>query len=180
MLLLFPKNVIIFPKKSAEMTDIRFVSTKQAAEILGLSPRRIVGLCNQQSFDGAAEGFYHGMMLGLAAGMSSRYYIRSNRESGEGRFDLVLEPKLRTLPGIIMEFKAVKEEGRLSAGAEEALRQIELKHYDTDLRDRGIKDIVKYGISFFGKKVEIATNVIPGSLLLKSECHKTRYGEKEK
>ena len=75
-------------------------------------------------FDGAAEGrtrsggpwlcadrsgtetFYHGMMLGLAVGMSSRYYIRSNRESGEGRFDLVLEPKVHFLPGIIMEFKA--------------------------------------------------------------------------
>lgn len=108
------------------------------------------------SFDGATEGFYHGMMLGLAAGISSKYYIRSNRESGDGRFDLVLEPKLRTLPGIIMEFKAVKEEGLLIAGAEEALRQIDTKNYDTDLKDRGIQDIVKYGISFYGKKVEIA------------------------
>ncbi len=107
-------------------------------------------------FDGAAEGFYHGMMLGLAAGMSSRYYIRSNRESGLGRFDLVLEPKLRTLPGIIMEFKAVKEEDLLLSSAEEALRQIDSKHYDTDLKDRGIQDIVKYGIAFAGKKVEIA------------------------
>lgn len=107
-------------------------------------------------FDGAAEGFYHGMMLGLAAGMSSRYYIRSNRESGDGRFDLVLEPKIRSLPGIIMEFKAVKEEGVLSDRAQDALRQIDTKHYDTDLLDRGIHDIVKYGIAFAGKKVEIA------------------------
>lgn len=107
-------------------------------------------------FDGATEGFYHGMMLGLAAGMSSRYYIRSNRESGDGRFDLVLEPKIRTLPGIIMEFKAVKEKDSLSASAEEALRQIDSKHYDADLLDRGICDIVKYGIAFAGKKVEIA------------------------
>ena len=107
-------------------------------------------------FDGAAEGFYHGMMLGLAAGMSSRYYIRSNRESGDGRFDLVLEPKIRSLPGIIMEFKAVKEEEVLSDRAQDALRQIDTKHYDTDLLDRGIHDIVKYGIAFAGKKVEIA------------------------
>ncbi len=107
-------------------------------------------------FDGAAEGFYHGMMLGLAAGMSSKYYIRSNRESGDGRFDLVLEPKIRTLPGIIMEFKAVKEEDALSASAREALCQIDDKHYDTEFQDRGIGDIVKYGIAFSGKKVEIA------------------------
>ena len=107
------------------------------------------------SFDTAAEGFYHGMMLGLAAGMSSKYYIRSNRESGEGRFDLVLKPKFHTLPGIIMEFKSVKED-KLSTGAKEALRQISSKHYDTELEERGIRDIVKYGIAFAGKKVEIA------------------------
>ena len=107
-------------------------------------------------FDGAAEGFYHGMMLGLAAGMSSRYYIRSNREAGEGRFDLVLEPKIRTLPGIIMEFKAAEDEEKLSESAKGALTQINTRMYDADLRDRGISEIAKYGIAFFGKKVEIA------------------------
>lgn len=107
-------------------------------------------------FDGATEGFYHGMMLGLVAGMSSRYFIRSNRESGDGRFDLVLEPKFCNLPGIIMEFKAVKDEATLSASAKEALRQIDSKHYDTELLDRGIHNIAKYGIAFAGKKVEIA------------------------
>ena len=96
------------------------------------------------------------MMLGLAAGMSSRYYIRSNRESGEGRFDLVLEPKVHSLPGIIMEFKATKNDAGLSASADEALKQIEDKHYDTDMKDRGIKEIVKYGIAFAGKNVRIA------------------------
>lgn len=108
-------------------------------------------------FDGAAEGFYHAMMLGLAAGMSSRYYIHSNREAGDGRFDLVLEPKLHSLPGIIMEFKAVKKENSLPEAAKTALRQIDSKHYDTDLKGRGIRDIAKYGIAFAGKKVEIAT-----------------------
>lgn len=108
-------------------------------------------------FDGASEGFYHGMMLGLAAGMSSRYYIHSNRESGDGRFDLVLEPKNSNLPGIIMEFKAVNKEESLSKSAEKALSQINEKHYDTELINRGIKDIAKYGIAFSGKNVEIAT-----------------------
>lgn len=105
--------------------------------------------------DVAAEGFYHGMMLGLVAGMSSKYIIRSNRESGDGRFDLVLEPRISGLPGIIMEFKAEKEEEKLKSAAKEALLQIDEKKYDTDLNDRGIRDIVKYGVAFAGKKVEI-------------------------
>ena len=111
------------------------------------------------SFDGAAEGFYHGMMLGLAAGMSSRYLIHSNREAGDGRFDLVLEPKLHSLPGIIFEFKAEKNECDLVSTAKKALRQIDEKLYDTDLKSRGITEIVKYGIAFAGKKVEIAMSV---------------------
>ena len=110
-------------------------------------------LCADRS---GTETFCHGMMFGLAAGMSSRYYIRSNRESGEGRFDLVLEPKVHSLPGVIMEFKATKNDASLSASAAEALKQIEDKHYDTDMKDRGIKEIVKYGIAFAGKNVEIA------------------------
>lgn len=106
--------------------------------------------------DGATEGFYHGMMLGLVAGMSSKYIIRSNRESGEGRFDLVLEPRISGLPGIIMEFKAVSDDKMLVMAAKEAMNQIDEKGYDTDMKDRGIQDIVKYGIAFAGKKVEIA------------------------
>jgi hypothetical protein len=109
------------------------------------------------SFDGSAEGFYHGMMLGLVASLSSKYYIRSNRESGEGRFDLCLEPKNCADSGIIMEFKAAKADAasNLSSLAEEALTQIEQKHYDADMKDRGIQNITKYGIAFCGKNVEV-------------------------
>ena len=108
-------------------------------------------------FDGAAEGFYHGMMLGLVASLSSKYYIRSNRESGEGRFDLQLEPKDKVLPGILMEFKAIpiSDKDKLSELAEEALVQTEDKNYRRDLEDRGISDIVRYGIAFSGKNVEV-------------------------
>ena len=99
------------------------------------------------------------MMLGLAAGMSSRYFIRSNREAGDGRFDLVLEPKFPSLPGIIFEFKAEKVESNLMSAAEKALKQIDEKRYDTELKSRGITEIVKYGIAFSVKKVEIAISV---------------------
>ena len=111
------------------------------------------------SFDGAAEGFYHGMVLGLVASLSSKYHIRSNREAGDGRFDLQLEPKEKGLPGIVMEFKAVPaSEGKdLAAYAEEAIAQIDRQHYIRELEERGIKRIIRYGIAFSGKRVEVST-----------------------
>lgn len=111
------------------------------------------------SFDGAAEGFYHGMVLGLVASLSTKYHIRSNRESGDGRFDLQMEPKEKTLPGIVMEFKSipVSEKKELSAIAEEAIVQMERLNYTQELENRGVKRIVKYGIAFSGKNVEVKT-----------------------
>ena len=110
-------------------------------------------------FDGSAEGFYHGMMVGLVASLSSRYYIRSNRESGVGRFDLTLEPKEKGLPGIIMEFKAVSGSDKtgLEELADAALRQIADQNYVQEMEDRGIQSIIKYGIAFSGKNVGIKT-----------------------
>ncbi|MBQ9327113.1 MAG: AAA family ATPase [Solobacterium sp.] len=108
-------------------------------------------------YDSGTEGFYHGMVLGLVASLSSKYYIRSNRESGEGSFDLQLEPKDKVLPGILMEFKAssAAEKDKLSELAEEALIQTEDKNYKRDLEERGVGDIVNYGIAFSGKNVEV-------------------------
>ena len=111
------------------------------------------------AFDGAAEGFYHGMVLGLVASLSTQYYIRSNRESGDGRFDVQLEPKEKLLPGIVMEFKAIpaSEKDRLAKEAEEAIKQIDRLHYTQELEERGISNIIKYGIAFSGKDVEVKT-----------------------
>ena len=111
-------------------------------------------------YDGAAEGFYHGMVLGLVASLSSRYYIRSNRESGEGRFDLQLEPKDTPLPGIIMEFKAVSplENEDLEKLADAALKQTAAREYFREMEERGITDIVRYGIAFSGKKVTVKSS----------------------
>lgn len=111
------------------------------------------------SFDGAAEGFYHGMVLGLTAVMAGRYRIRSNREAGEGRFDLQMEPEAPQFPGIIMEFKAVRKGERVSLEekALEALKQIEDRKYDTDLKEKGCRTIYRYGIAFCGKDVAVET-----------------------
>lgn len=108
------------------------------------------------SIDGANEGFYHGMMLGLCAILGNRYKIRSNRESGLGRFDIQLMPLTKGRPGFIFEFKHTKDEHTdLSALADSALQQIEAKKYDTELRDNGVNSIISIGIAFRGKSAVV-------------------------
>lgn len=113
-------------------------------------------------YDAARENFYHGFVLGLCAMMDNRYYISSNGESGEGRYDLQLLPKSANMPGILIELKAAKNLSgdKLKQLSETALAQIEARKYDTDMTAKGIKTIFKYGVAFSGKQVEVATNSI--------------------
>lgn len=108
------------------------------------------------SLDGANEGFYHGMMLGLCAVVGDRYQIRSNRESGSGRFDLELKPCVKGIPGFLFEFKYTKDEhANLDVLAEKALLQIEEKKYDTEMINSGVLSIRKIGIAFRGKSASL-------------------------
>ena len=111
-------------------------------------------------YDNLKENYYHGLMLGLLAIGESNYDIRSNRESGLGRYDIQLIPKKSELPGIIIEVKAADKDAgvELSKLAQTALKQIKEKKYDTELCAQGINDIIKYGVAFKGKTVEIVTN----------------------
>ena len=111
-------------------------------------------------YDTLKENYYQGLLLGMTGLFTNTYYVSSNRESGEGRYDIQLQPKTAAMPGIIIEIKAAKDatEEQLKALAAEALAQIESKHYDTELMSHGITTVYKYGIAFSGKKVEIATN----------------------
>lgn len=108
------------------------------------------------SLDGANEGFYHGMMLGLCAVLSNRYQVHSNRESGLGRFDIQLAPRAKGMPGFLFEFKHTSDKKlNLNMLADDALAQIEDKKYDTELRALGIENIVKIGIAFRGKNAVV-------------------------
>lgn len=110
-------------------------------------------LKNISTIDGANESFYHGMMLGLCAILSNQYQIKSNRESGLGRFDIQLIPLAKEIPGFIFEFKYTKDPHiDLESLADSALKQIEEKKYDTELLDAQVHSIVKIGIAFCGKK----------------------------
>lgn len=108
------------------------------------------------SFDTAGENFYHGFMLGLCALMNGAF-ATSNRESGDGRYDIQLKPIRKGLPGILIELKAEKKcsAEKLKKLSETALKQIEDKKYDTELLSAGVTGIYKYGVAFSGKKVEV-------------------------
>ncbi len=118
------------------------------------------------SFDGGIkpsksqpERFYHGFVLGLIVDLSDRYVITSNRESGFGRYDVVIEPKDKKEDAIILEFKVFhsKKETSLEDTVASALAQIKEKNYEADLIRKGIpaEHIRKYGFAFEGKKVLI-------------------------
>ena len=112
--------------------------------------------------DEEPERFFHGLVLGLMVDQTENYIITSNRESGYGRYDIMLEPidkSNENLPCIVIEFKVInpKKEKTLEETVEAALKQIEDKGYDAELIKRGVKkeNIHHYGFAFKGKKVLI-------------------------
>ena len=112
--------------------------------------------------DEEPERFYHGLVLGLMVDQVDNYILSSNRESGFGRYDIMLEPidkNNEKYPGIVIEFKVFnqKKEDTLEETVENALRQIKEKDYDAELIKRGVKEenIYHYGFAFKGKEVLI-------------------------
>ncbi len=102
-----------------------------------------------------SEKVYHAFVLGILLQLSDRYQVKSNRESGYDRYDIMLIPKSHAKRGIIIEFKKVEhdEKETLEITVDSALRQIEEKQYESELRSLGITTIFKYGIAFDGKDV---------------------------
>ncbi len=116
-------------------------------------------------FDTAAEGFYHGLVLGFIACFRNRFVVKSNRESGEGRYDISMRPLVDVMPGVVIELKAAEEETEdLDALAREARRQIDTREYTTemlaDFAAHGEKrDILKFGMAFYKKNLVVCKDL---------------------
>ena len=106
-------------------------------------------------YDTKSEDFYHGLFLGMSLYLDEKYIVRSNIESGLGRFDCSLEPKDKKKLGFIIEFKATDDESKLEKVAEEAIQQMMDKKYDTVLEMTDTKEIIHIGIAFCGKQVKL-------------------------
>lgn len=109
--------------------------------------------------DSEPERFYHGLVLGLLTELNQEYILTSNRESGLGRYDVMIEPRDKSKAAYILEFKVhnPKRESSLDETVKNALKQIEEKQYKTELIARGFQEeqIRKYGFAFAGKEVLI-------------------------
>lgn len=113
-------------------------------------------LKSTSNWDTSKEAFYHGLSLGMLSYLDNDYYVTSNFEAGFGRYDVVLEPKNKNNRAFILEFKVTDDENKLEKLSEEAIKQIEEKKYDINLKSRGIKEITFVGIAFYGKKLKVS------------------------
>ena len=107
--------------------------------------------------ENTAENFYHAFVLGMLVGLKDSYYVNSNRESGVGRYDIMLEPKEKNGNSFIMEFKVYRQdkEKTIEDTIENAKKQIEEKGYETNLKERGFTNITKMVFAFKGKNVKM-------------------------
>ena len=110
--------------------------------------------------DTELEKSYHLFVLGLLVILSDQYAVRSNRESGHGRYDLMLIPRDVTKTGIIIEFKKAPTVEQFTKTCQEVLNQIKQKNYIHELRAQGVKNIIIYGIAFFKKQLLVSLEVI--------------------
>ncbi len=158
----------VYEKEILNKTNQNSVSISISQAIFSQDEKKLQNLLEDfllksiSSLDGANESFYHGLMLGLCAVLGNKYRVQSNRESGFGRFDIQLTPKVNGMPGFIFEFKHTRDvKADLDALAESALCQIEQKKYDSELLSLGVgakaeaPAIIKIGIAFRGKSAVV-------------------------
>ena len=133
---------------------ILYKDEKQIARQLNIVMSRMISILDTKAPDDMKENFYHGLLLGLLRGSNPDWLIKSNRESGDGFSDILIEPEDPDA-GIVIEVKYAKEMKDLDAACEAAMAQIKNKRYDEALRDEGRCDILAYGIAFCRKRCRV-------------------------
>ena len=138
-------NILI---KALENGDIKKFE-KTLGEIM-------INMLSHFDLDKEMEKIYQVFMIGLVGFLMGKYEIISNDESGYGRYDLAMIPIKSNEKAYLMEFKISKTKNEMEKRAQKALKQIDEKKYDTKLKARGIKNILKIGVAFYGKEVKVA------------------------
>ena len=159
------KKIALYWTESSSNGLINSLVQKGSSNIKMMVEELINGSTINVPIDEQSSLFFHGFVLGLMVDQSENYIITSNRESGFGRYDIMLEPKdkqTQKYPGIVIEFKVInpRKENSLEETVEAALKQIEEKNYDAELINRGVKEenIHHYGFAFKSKEVLIDGN----------------------
>ena len=137
-------NILI---KALEKGDIKKIE-KTLGEIM-------INMLSHFDLDKEMEKIYQVFMIGLVGFLMGKYEIISNDESGYGRYDLAMIPIKSNEKAYLMEFKISKTKKGMEERAQKALKQIDEKKYDTKLKARGIKNILKIGVAFYGKEVKV-------------------------
>ena len=127
---------------------------KQIARQLNIVMSRMISILDTKAPDALKENFYHGLLLGLLRGSNPDWLIKSNRESGDGFSDILIEPEDPDA-GIVIEVKYAKEMKELDAACKAAMAQIKDKRYDEALRNEDRCDILAYGIAFCRKRCRV-------------------------
>ena len=127
---------------------------KQIARQLNIVMSRMISTLDTKASDDMKENFYHGLLIGLLRGSNPGWLIKSNRESGDGFSDILIQPEDPDA-GIVIEVKYAKEMKNLDAACEAAMAQIKEKRYDEALRNEGRCDILAYGIAFCRKRCKV-------------------------
>ena len=159
------KKIALYWAESSSNGLINSLVQKGSSNIKMMVEELINGSTINVPIDEQSSLFFHGFVLGLMVDQSENYIITSNRESGFGRYDIMLEPKdkqTQKYPGIVIEFKVInpRKENSLEETVEAALKQIEDRNYDTELINRGVnkENIHHYGFAFKSKEVLIDGN----------------------
>jgi len=129
----------------------------------------VLAVFSYHDFGGRPEKVYHALVAGLLIWISNTHEVKSNRESGYGRYDIMIIPKNTSQTGYVIEFKSVDKDDNetVESAIETALAQIEEKKYETELVERGIKHIKKLAIAFSGKEVFVKEQGVRAGLLKK-------------
>lgn len=160
---LFINNFLGYSNTLRVYNLVRFLDKEDAESLKKFEQSIQEVFLNSVSFydiEKETEKYYHIFMLGLLASLEDKYYLSSNRESGLGRYDILLEPRNKNKAGYVLEFKTANSDEEMEKKVNEAVKQIQDNKYYSELKRRNVSKVIGLGIVFYGKKVKMLSKEI--------------------